>query len=92
MVEFYEERRLLRKRRIKDFKRNWILNMQKKYEDDNEFDSKHFENKFDYLNKDLMYNSDLEKDNAVLSNFVNLPKIKDEMGISYDNDRKNKPI
>mgnify|MGYP003474792919 FL=1 len=56
------------------------------------FDRKDISNEFDYLNKKLIFCSQLDLDNVNVENILLYPKVWEQVGLSYYNKYKNLPI
>ena len=90
--ENYKEILKKRKKIIKDFKKDLEKTYKNYAKDNKEFDIKEHLNEFDTLNRDIIYNSDIENEEIPIKNKFLLPKYETKSGISYDNKYKNLPL
>ena len=83
-----------RKERIEEYKEKFIGEIKEKTASDkkSKLEPKELAHEFDYLNRDVIYASELENPNTNLDNIILLPKIIEKSGISFFNRFKNLPI
>lgn len=91
-ISVYEDKLAARKTKLSEFK-NAFLDGVKAYAEQNpKVTVKTVEEEYDMLNRDIVYNSDLDDDDLNLNNIILKPRYAEMSGITYDNRNKNMPI
>lgn len=91
-ISLYKDKIITRNQKLTEFKKVWLDNLKLHATQNSKLDINSVNNEYEMLNRDIVYNSDLDNDDLNLENIILKPKYVQTAGITYDNRNKNMVI